>query len=364
MKVLTVGGAMMDTIAVIESKRIERLTLHHADSSFLLLEEGRKTEAEDVLTHPGGGAVNAAVAMARLGLDVAVLAKVGKDSRAAAILARLAQEGVSERWIVRDEHAPTGASVLLSSHERNAAVFTFRGANTRLEVQDLRDEAFAVDVVYIANLSNQSADCFRRSSVAHALTVPSSAANPGPRQLSARGQAFLESISAIDILVLNREEADLLVPSLASRSAEVGPILAIAPGEEMPALVARGLAGGGFEMAIAPYIRALTRLGPKYVVITDGARGACVGSTEEILFVPALTAKVASTAGAGDAFAATFVAFVALGRPIDESLRAATANSASVVGYIDTQTGLLHRNELDQRLAAIEQQTAIRKWAV
>jgi hypothetical protein len=25
---------------------------------------------------------------------------------------------------------------------------------------------------------------------------------------------------------------------------------------------------------------------------------------------------------------------------------------------------LLHRNELDQRLAAIEQQTAIRKWAV
>jgi hypothetical protein len=35
-----------------------------------------------------------------------------------------------------------------------------------------------------------------------------------------------------------------------------------------------------------------------------------------------------------------------------------------VVGYIDTQTGLLHRNELDQRLAAIEQQTAIRKWAV
>lgn len=132
----------------------------------------------------------------------------------------------------------------------------------------------------------------------------------------------------------------------------------------MPALVARGLAGGGFEMAIAPYIRALTRLGPKYVVITDGARGACVGSSEEILFVPALTAKVASTAGAGDAFAATFVAFVALGRPIDESLRAATANSASVVGYIDTQTGLLHRNELDQRLAAIEHQTAIRKWAV
>ena len=137
-EVLTVGGAMMDTIAVVESKRIERLTLHHADSSFLLLEEGRKTEAEDVSTHPGGGAVNAAVAMARLGLDVAVLAKVGKDLRAEAILARFAQEGVSDRWIVRDERAPTGASVLLS----NDATLRFSPSarqDTHLQVEDLRD---------------------------------------------------------------------------------------------------------------------------------------------------------------------------------------------------------------------------------
>ena len=34
--------------------------------------------------------------------------------------------------------APTGASVLLSSHDRNAGIFTFR-ANTLLEEADLRD---------------------------------------------------------------------------------------------------------------------------------------------------------------------------------------------------------------------------------
>ena len=62
-----------------------------------------------------------------------------------------------------------------------------------------------VDVVYIANLSNQSADCFptivSRAKAHHALV----AANPGPRQLSARGHAFLECISSIDILALNRD---------------------------------------------------------------------------------------------------------------------------------------------------------------
>ena len=43
-------------------------------------EEGRKTEALEISTHVGGGAVNAAVAMARLGLDVAALVKLGKDA--------------------------------------------------------------------------------------------------------------------------------------------------------------------------------------------------------------------------------------------------------------------------------------------
>jgi ribokinase len=251
MKVLTVGGATIDTIAIIDSDRIERMTMLNADSSFLLLEEGRKTEAEEISTHSGGGAVNAAVAMARLDLDVAALAKLGTDARAETILGRLGQEGVSTRWTLRDPRAPTGASVLVSSHDRNAAIFTFRGANTLLELHDLRDEAFAVDLVYIANLSNQSADCFPaivKRARQHGAIV---ATNPGPRQLSARGQAFLECLGSIDILMLNHTEADLLVPILVARAGEGGPTLPLAPGEEAPALAERGLASGGFEMGLA-----------------------------------------------------------------------------------------------------------------
>ena len=160
MKALTVGGAMIDTIAIIGSDRIERMSMLNADSSFLLLEEGSKIEALEISTHVGGGAVNAAVAMARLGLDVATLVKLGKDARAETVLARLLEEGVSSRWAMRDGRAPTGASVLVSSHDRNAAIFTFRGANTLLEEADLRKEAFAADVVYISSLSNESADAF------------------------------------------------------------------------------------------------------------------------------------------------------------------------------------------------------------
>ena len=134
MKALTVGGATIDTIAIIASDRIERMSMLNADSSFLLLKEGSKTEATEVSTHTGGGAVNSAVSMSRLGLDVSALVKLGKDARAETVLARLLSEGISTRWAVRDGRAPTGASVMVSSHDRNAAVFTFRGANTLLEV--------------------------------------------------------------------------------------------------------------------------------------------------------------------------------------------------------------------------------------
>lgn len=364
MKVLTVGGAMIDTVAVIDSDRIERMSMLNADSSFLLLEEGRKIEAQDISTHNGGGGINAAVALAQIGLDVAAMAKLGRDARAETILAGLMQEGVSTRFMLRDSRAPTGASVIVSSHERNAAVFTFRGANTLLETVDLRDDAFAVDLVYVANLSNKSADCFPdiiKRAKDHGALV---ATNPGVRQLSARGGVFFDTLPLIDILSINQAEADVLVPSLVAKAGEGGPTLALAPGEEPPVLAVRGLTAGGFAMTLVSFLNALSALGPKHILLTDGARGSFLKRENEILYCPALPAKVASTAGAGDAFSATFSAWAAMGRPPEEALRAGTINAASVCTHVDTQTGLLTREAIDQRLKAEGPNLPVRIWQV
>lgn len=352
MKTLTVGGAMIDTIAIVESDRIERMSMRNAETSFLLIEEGRKTESLEVSTHCGGGAVNSAVAMARLGAETATLVKVGEDDRADMIVTRLEEQGVSPRWVVRDGRAPTGASVLISSHERNAAVFTFRGVNTLLKPEDLDEDAFAVDLVHVSNLSNESADCFPlivEKAKAHGALV---SANPGIRQLSARGGAFQRCLPQIDILTINRPEADVLVASLVPQFGEGGPALELHPGEEPPSLMARGLAGGGFEMSLSAFLGALRKLGAGHVVLTDGRAGAFVCSGSEIQYCAAVDAEVAGTAGAGDAFAATYAAFIALAQPCDVALRAATINAAGVVGHVDTQTGLMTRSEIEGRLAA------------
>lgn len=362
MKALTVGSAMIDTIAVIANERIEHMTMRNAETSFLLLEEGSKTEADDISTHCGGGGVNAAVALARLGHEVAALIKVGQDPRAETILTRLASEGVSTRFAVRDARAPTGASVFVSAHDRDAAIFTFRGANTLLEAEDIRADAFAADLVYVSSLSDESADRFpltiERAEAGGALI----ATNPGIRQLSLRQGTFLDVIGKIDILAFNRREASALVSWLVAKPREGRRSFEVRTEDFMPDLARRGFVAGDHKLSLAGFFEALHTLGPRWVVITDGKNGAYVGSPQGILHCPAVSAKVAGTAGAGDAFIATFAAFIASSASAEDAMIASAINAASVIGHLDTQTGLLRRPELDAQVAALRETIRITWW--
>ncbi|AHB49331.1 carbohydrate kinase [Hyphomicrobium nitrativorans NL23] len=350
MKALTIGGAMVDTIAIIENAGIERMTMLNAGTSFLLLEEGGKTEALEVSTHAGGGGINAAIAFARLGLDTSVLIKLGADGRAELIIAALDRDDISHRWALRDPRAPTGASVHVSSHDRNAAVFTFRGANTLLVPDDLADEAFAVDLVYIANLSDQAARCFpiivEKAQKARALI----AVNPGIRQLHAHAGAFQGTLPALDVLSLNRREADEVVSMLERDETKDAAPLAFPEGMAPPALAVRGLRHEGRKVPLTAFMRALLGRGVGTILVTDGQNGAFAASRGGLYHCPAREVTVLGTAGAGDAFASTFTAETAIGSAPDRALQAATLNAAAVLGHVDTTTGLMARREIEAAL--------------
>lgn len=362
MKALVIGGAMIDTIAIIENASIERMSLLNAGASFLLLEEGGKTEALEVSTHAGGGGINAAVALARLGIETDVLIKLGEDRRAEQILAALDKDAVAHRWALRDPGAPTGASVHVSSHDRNAAVFTFRGANTLLIPEDLVDGAFAVDLVYVANLSDQAARCYpfivEKAQSAGALI----AANPGIRQLHAHAGAFQKTLPALDILSLNRREADEVVSMLDKGETEDGASLTFPDGSVPPALALRGLKHEGRTVTLTAFMRALLRRGVGAVLVTDGQNGAFAASRKTLYHCPARDVTVLGTAGAGDAFASTFSAETALGCSPDRALQAATLNAAAVLGHIDTTTGLMTRRDIDAALGGNTEAPNVISW--
>ncbi len=351
MNVLTIGGAMLDTIVTIASDRIEQMKMRNAESSFLLLEEGLKTEADHIATQCGGGAVNAAVAAARLGHATSAIVKVGRDDKAKTILGRLGEEGVNLEWISVDEEAPTGASVIISSHDRNAAVFTYRGANTRLKAADFPADAFAnKDLVYVANLSNESADRYPlivgRAKAANSLL----AVNPGVRQLTARFDDFWSSLANIDILCINRREAQTFMPRLLHSFGEGGAALTVKSGEPVPPLAKHGLRNGGYEMSLVKFLAALIKLGVGVVVLTDGANGAFIAKGEDLHYREAQRVVAEATTGAGDAFSATFVCYFAKTGDVAHALSAAVLNAASVVKFVDTQSGLLTYAMLEKEL--------------
>jgi ribokinase len=105
---------------------------------------------------------------------------------------------------------------------------------------------------------------------------------------------------------------------------------------------------------------AVTALGPSYVVVTDGARGAFVGSRAEILFGAAERTEVVGTAGAGDALPQPSALILQVGCRRMTSLAAATVNAGSGVQHVDTQTGLLRNHEIIDRIG--ETKRAIRRW--
>jgi ribokinase len=365
MNVLTIGGAMVDTIVTIASDKIEQMKMLNAESSFLLLEEGIKTEADQISTSTGGGAINAAVAAARLGNATSTIVKLGQDAKARTILDRLTEEGIDLRWIVVDAEQPTGASVIVSSHDRNAAVFTYRGANTRLKPGDFPAKAFeGKDLVYIANLSNQSADCYplivERAKAAGAEL----AVNPGVRQLTARYDDFWTSLEFIDMLCVNRSEAQALMPRLLQSFGEGGAPLSVKSGEPIPPLAKRGLRNGGYEMSLVKFLGALIEVGVGAVVLTDGANGAFIAKGHDLHFREAPHVVAAATTGAGDAFSATFACYLSKTKDVVRALSAAVLNAASVVQSVDTQSGLLTQTALEKELERAAASSSVYSWSI
>ncbi|MEQ8664093.1 MAG: carbohydrate kinase family protein [Rhodospirillales bacterium] len=347
-RAITIGSAMVDIIVLVADRDVERMTMHNATSSFLLLEQGRKIESLSITDHSGGGAVNAAVSMARLGLEVATLIKIGLDRDGERILNRLAREGIDASAVVTTDELPTGVAVMVCSHDKNATIFTQRGSNTLLRPEDLRDDMFeGRDLVYVTNLSNRSADCFP-TIVDHGRNAGAFVAvNPGIRQLTSRSRALLDCFPKIDLLAINRVEAEALVPVVCASCADH--VLDEPDDPGLPPLCRVGLEFGGFAMGLVSFMRHVRSLGVGRLVVTDGIDGAYLADDDGIHYCPTVRTEVQGTAGAGDAFISTLSVFLAEDRPADETLRAATINAAAVVGAIDAQTGLLQREMLAER---------------
>ncbi|WP_461516108.1 carbohydrate kinase family protein [Porticoccus sp.] len=357
-RILVIGSVTIDNIVSVAQEAIERISLHNGETSFLLLEQGRKVDADSISSHVGGGAANVAVAMARQGLDVDILALAGEDLNGRKIRQRLIDEGVGTQHFISQPDWQTGNSILIYSHDQNAAILTKRGINSGIGGQLQRVNFADYRLIYVGCLSSHSLTCLpqivEQAKAAGCLV----AANPCIGQDEEAIDQFLSVAENIDYLSLNKQETIALLAKTHRRLYTKLPLLA-ASEAEVPPLMRSGLHVNDYWLPLNDVMSMICSTGPGCFSLTDGSSGAYLFDGKQLLYCPAAEVEPMGTAGAGDAFASTIVAQLLQGHDSFRALYAATRNAASVVGYMDTQSGLLRCAEIDQMVETGHPEQAI-----
>jgi sugar/nucleoside kinase (ribokinase family) len=338
-QVCTLGSITLDTFLepleiILHTTKDGRM---HMD-----FEVGQKIQMKTVAQHIGGGAANSAVGFARLGMNVSIMGTIGNDDHGDFILHRLKQMKVSTDSIVVKKNIPSSTSLVFLTPDGQRTIFNEQTAHTPFR------KIPRTRAVYLGHVHQAGLDIFdrlivwkKKSENRFFTKMKFIGWNPGKSQFESGFSHFKTFFPVVDLLILNREEAELFT--------EIKTEL-ISP--ESLGINSLWCKTSHFQknfQAIADIRKVAQKFleaGVTAVVITDGMRGAQYISQDEYLWAPTLNDEdPVSTLGAGDAFAVGCMGAALMGKPASTQMLWGTKNSDSVVRTFGAQEGLLGRGE-------------------
>jgi len=276
---------------------------------------GEKIAVNGVEFAIGGNAGNFAVGLARLGRKTALLGAVGDgwtDKRAVEILAG---EGVEIKY-VQEKPGQMGFGVVIGYlGERTILSYYSHSVNEWPE-----DPELDAEWVYITSMGKGYEPFYQKAVEWAKVHNARIGFNPGTRQIKAGLEPLRYVYAATEVLFVNKEEAAEVL-GMQDQATEVKELL-----------------------------KRLHETGPKVVIITDGMGGSFAYDGNKFLHTPIVEAPVVERTGAGDAFGSGFLAAHMQGKPIAEAMKWGTVNSASVLGFVGPQAGLLNPEKLGEWL--------------
>ncbi len=272
--------------------------------------------APELGVHLGGVGANTAVALARLGEPVRLVACAGRDGFAEFALARLAQEGVDLSFVQRTDAAMTGMMFIAIAPDGQRTILGSRSANLLLrpgpesgqepgqEMQRALDGARALHLMGYSQMVpalEEAATILLRGARERGLPVSVDAGAAPSHQFPGK---VLSLGAKADLFFANAEEAAALTHKHDPRAA----------------------------------LEALEKAGIRQVVLKLGEAGCLLRQGSTLVEVPPLPVRAVDTTGAGDSFTAAFLKARLDGWPDSEAAllaNAAGAASAEVVGAAD-----------------------------
>lgn len=289
---------------------------------------GRPPYEEVEIVQSVGPAPNAAVSAARLGVASSLMSWLGDDKAGVDSLKNLAKERVDARLVVQKKHAKSNYYYVL----RLGAERTILTKDEDYEYV-WKAPAEMPDWIYLASISGESW-ALHKSLAGYLEDNPSIkfVLQPGTFHFEWGPKKMAKLYRRAEAVILNREEAMMIT-------------------------------GKGYDV-IRDLANGLHELGPKIVVITDGPNGSYASYDGKLVVMPNYPdpAPPYDRTGAGDAFASTIIAALALGETMETALKWAPINSMSVVQKLGAQAGLLDREKITQYLKKAPKEYEIKEY--
>jgi len=313
-KILVFGKALWDIIIDTDIEFKE---------DFFALPFREKAIIKSLLEEPGGGAVNVSLSLKKLGFEPVLFALVGKDTRGEAIRSFLKRKGIHTLFLGMAKHK-TGLSVVIKSKDGFHSALIYPGANKWIKERDFSpEEVKEARWWFILSWGNNDENLVKKIINEKQRLGKYLAFNPGKIQLEAV-EKIKPLISNTDILFLNEKELSLLLKKKIALK------------------------------KIKEAIKEVVGLGPKIVVITLGAKGSMVYDGRFFYSMSSFPIKYKDSLGAGDAYCSAFLGWFLITGKIEESLKAATINSASVVSCEGAILGQLNKEKIEEKIKKLK----------
>lgn len=310
-------------------ENLDVITIGEAMAMFVATETGDLAEVEHFMKRVAGAELNVATGLARLGLKVGWVSRVGNDSFGRFVLQSLAKEGIDSHAVAIDNRFATGfqmKSKVENGTDPIVEYFRKGSAASHLSIEDYHEAYFA------------SARHLHLSGVAAALSASSyELLAHTARTMKAQGKTIsfdpnlrpvLWKSEAEMVEKLNRLafQADWVLPGL-----KEGMILT---GQQTPE-------------AIADFY---LRHGVKAVIVKTGADGAWykTASGEQGCVAPVKVNNVVDTVGAGDGFAVGVISALLEGRSLHQAVTRGNKIGALAIQVQGDSEGLPTREQLGE----------------
>ena len=304
---LGIGNAIVDVLARADDAFLEARNLTKGAMRLIGAEEAERLYAEmgPGVESSGGSAANTCAVAASLGARVGFLGKVADDQLGRVFAHDIRASGVDyPTRPLPDGAAPTARCLILVTPDGQRTMNTHLGACVHFSAADVDEAAVAAAAItylegYLFDPPAAQAAFYAASRAAHRAGRRVALTLSDPFCVQRHRQAFRRFV---------REEADILFANEAE-------ILSLYETDNIAAAI-RLVRG---EVALA--------------VLTRSERGSIVLTEEEAHEVPARPVKVVDTTGAGDAYAAGFLAALGRGLSLPECGRWGTLAASEAISH-------------------------------